>query len=205
MRNFAQMQESASDGENAFRARNSSAPISLLQSDYDAAVNWLAGQGFTITQNDPSRLVVYAKGTVAQIQASLQVHMVTVTANGGKTYHAADTAPSLPLSVATSVLGINHLQPYLQARKHAIVRPLTNNAPPFKINEILKVYSATNLGVTGAGQKIAILIDTVAKNSDLTVVPGRRTASSQDLGATSRLRQCERRRPARAERRGDAG
>jgi len=167
MRNFAQMQERIGRGEIISRAELESNYLPL-QSDYDAVVSWLVGQGFTITQNDPSRLVVYAKGTLAQIQTSLEVHMVTVTANGGNTYHAADTAPSLPLSVATPVLGINHLQPYLQARKHAIVNPLTNNAPPFKINEILKVYSATNLGVTGAGQKIAILIDTFAKNSDLT-------------------------------------
>ncbi len=167
MRNYAQMQARIARGETI--AREELERVYLpLQSEYDAVVQWLTGQGFVITRHDPSRLVVYAQGTLAQVRTSLQVHFVTVTANGGQTYHAADTAPSLPLSIATPVLGINHLQPFHQRVKHAVRMPLTNNAPPFKINEILAAYNATGLGVTGSGQKIAILIDTVAKNSDLT-------------------------------------
>lgn len=69
--------------------------------------------------------------------------------------------------IATPVLGINHLQPFHQRRKSGTRLPLTNNAPPFKVSEILQAYNGTGLGVTGANQKIAILIDTPAKNSDL--------------------------------------
>ena len=167
MRNGDEMKARVARGEIISRAELEASYLPL-QADYDKVVNWLTAEGFIITQHDPSRLVVYAQGTVTQVQQSLQVHMVTVTANGGTTYHAADTAPSLPLSIATPVLGINHLQPFHQKKKHAVRLPQTNNAPPFKVAEILKAYNASNLGVTGAGQKIAILIDTVAKNSDLT-------------------------------------
>jgi kumamolisin len=47
--------------------------------------------------------------------------------------------------------------------------PATNiaNAPPYVISEILKAYGANGLGLTGAGQKIAILIDTVPKDADV--------------------------------------
>ena len=41
------------------------------------------------------------------------------------------------------------------------------NQPPYKVSEILKAYHADNLGVTGVGETIAILIDTVPKSSDL--------------------------------------
>ena len=167
LRNYEQMKERIARGE--VISRDELERVHLpLQSDYDAVVRWLIGQGFTITQHDSSRLVVYASGTLAQVREALQVRLVTVTANGGIDYPAADTAPSLPLSIATPVLGVNHLQPYHRRKKNAVRLPLTNNAPPYKVSEILTAYNGTSLGVTGAGQKIAILIDTTAKNADLT-------------------------------------
>lgn len=167
LRDFGQMQARIERGETISRDELERVHLPL-QGDYDAVVRWLTGEGFLITRDDPSRLVVYARGTLAQVQQSLQVHMVTVTANGGINYSAVDTAPSLPLSIATPVLGINHLQPFHQRRKLGVRQPLTANAPPFKVSEILTAYNGAGMGVTGANQKIAILIDTPAKNSDLT-------------------------------------
>lgn len=166
LRDFPQMQERVARGEIISREELERVHLPLPQ-DYDAIVDWLKAQGLKINRLDPSRMLVFAQGTRAQVEASLQVHFTSVTSNGA-TFTAADSVPSLPMSIATPVLGINHLQPFLQRRKHAVRRPLTNNAAPFKVAEILKAYNGTNLGVTGAGQKIAILIDTTAKNSDLT-------------------------------------
>jgi kumamolisin len=45
--------------------------------------------------------------------------------------------------------------------------PNIKNAPPYLVSEILKAYSADGLSVTGKGQTIAILIDTVPADSDL--------------------------------------
>lgn len=47
--------------------------------------------------------------------------------------------------------------------------PTTNiqNAPPYLVSEILKAYGADGVNVTGRGQTIAILIDTVPVDSDL--------------------------------------
>jgi kumamolisin len=41
------------------------------------------------------------------------------------------------------------------------------NAPPYLVSEIMKAYNADGLTVTGKGQTIAILIDTVPADSDL--------------------------------------
>jgi len=41
------------------------------------------------------------------------------------------------------------------------------NTPPYLVGEILAAYNADHLGVTGAGQTIAILIDTFPEDSDL--------------------------------------
>ena len=132
--------------------------------DYELVKKWLVSEGFEITKTDPNRLAVFARGTIAQIQKSLQVEMVNVTVNG-RDYRAAHTHPSLPREIATPVLGINGLQPYLRMRK---LSPTTAYTVPYSISDILTAYNAKNLGVTGSGQKIAILIDTVPSNSDLT-------------------------------------
>jgi kumamolisin len=45
--------------------------------------------------------------------------------------------------------------------------PNIANAPPYLVSEILKAYGADGLNVTGKGQTIAILIDTVPADNDL--------------------------------------
>lgn len=45
--------------------------------------------------------------------------------------------------------------------------PNIKNAPPYLISEVLKAYNADALTVTGKGQTIAILIDTVPADTDL--------------------------------------
>jgi len=139
-----------------------------LKADYRASLDWLTGQGLTITQTDPCQLGIFVSGSVDLIKKSLQTSVAKVSANG-KTYIAAVTAPSLPASLAAAVLGINGLQPHIQPHSHLRkASAQTPNAPPFLPSEILKAYDANGLGLTGAGQKIAIVIDTFPANSDLT-------------------------------------
>jgi kumamolisin len=144
-----------------------------------ALEGWLRNEGFEITSVTPDHTTIYARAPVSQVEASLGVHMVRVTLDG-QTYTAASDAPSLPTTVAANVLHIGGLQPFLRACKHSRVshlRPAPDakaalaiaNAPPYLVSEILKAYNAVGLpNLTGAGQEIAILIDTVPLDSDLT-------------------------------------
>jgi kumamolisin len=176
MRNYPKLLERLGRGERVSQAEMERDHLPTA-ADYAAVVKWLKAEGFAITQENGRRLGVFARGTVAQIQQSFQVSMVDVTVDG-QAYSAAATNPSLPANIAQPVLGVNGLQPYLKARKFSTrrksatnaVEPLRNtaNAPPYLVKEILGAYNATNLGVTGAGQKIGILIDTVPNDSDLT-------------------------------------
>ncbi|HLX63964.1 MAG TPA: CARDB domain-containing protein [Planctomycetota bacterium] len=138
-----------------------------LAADYQAQLNWLTGEGFTIVKTDPNRLAIFAKGTHAQIQHSLQVTLSNVTVSG-KTYTSAVTAPSLPSSLAPAVLGINGLQPHIQLHRHSQPSTNTSNHPPFLPSEIIKAYGGTGVTQNGSGQTIGIVIDTFPKNSDLT-------------------------------------
>ncbi len=134
--------------------------------------DWLKEQGFTIKHTSADQTGIYAEARVSQIEKSLQVKMVRVTKNG-LSYNAAQNAPSLPEKVGAGVQAVIGLQPFRQVAKHSRRHPRTparnvsGNAPPYLVAEVLKAYDAASLGVTGAGQKIAILIDTVPANSDL--------------------------------------
>jgi kumamolisin len=187
MRNLAELQERIARGEVIPREEMSKTYLPL-QADYDAVTQWLKGEGFTITQDDPSHLAVFARGPASLIQKSFQTEMVGVTASDGADYPAARTHPSLPESIARRVHGINGLQPYLKAHRHAVGKPIRRlqpaevasaqavnsnsvwsaNAPPYTPQEIKRAFNAAGLPQTGAGQKIAILIDTYPSDSDLT-------------------------------------
>lgn len=174
-------------------------------------VAWLKKQGFEVLRVSEDRSSVFTRAPVSTIEHSLGVQMVRVT-QGGITYTAARNAPSLPASIAGSVHAIGGLQPYRQAHKHfrrvttgnrtageaeggsAEAMPSTNvaNAPPYLVAEVLKAYGADGLGLTGHGQVIAILIDTVPADADLqafwkrngiTITPGRVTRINVKGGA----------------------
>jgi kumamolisin len=150
--------------------------------DVTALQSWLKAQGFTITH--VARDGVYAEAPAGQVAKSLSVDVVRVTRDG-LTHNAARNAPSLPADIARNVRSIDGLQPFLRAHRHSRQRtpkatdrsaaakrtpPGTNHhkvAPPYLVPEILKAYNAQELGLTGAGQTIAILIDTVPEDADL--------------------------------------
>ena len=163
MRNLQQLRDRTAS-EKVIPAADMERDYLPLRADYDAVVRWLAGEGFTITQTDPNRLCVFAKATLAQIQQSLQTEMVRVTVKG-RDYHTARAHPSLPAGIAGPLLGVNGLQPFLKMQKHS---PTSAYTVPYSVHDILTAYNGTGLAVTGAGQKIAILIDTFPSSSDVT-------------------------------------
>jgi kumamolisin len=124
---------------------------------------------------------VYATATVSDIAEQLQVDMTRVTSEG-VTYNAARDAPSLPAEVGAGVQAIIGLQPFRHANKHSRQMALESpdqdveaagpasqvrNRPPYLVSEVLAAYGAAGLPVTGAGQTIAILIDTLPDLADL--------------------------------------
>jgi kumamolisin len=140
-----------------------------LSADYEATVAWLTSQGFTITNRDPSRLAVFARGTVAQVRAAFQISFARVSRRGAE-FTSAITAPTVPASLASVVIGVNGLQPELRKHTNIQAQPdsATGNVPPFFPLQIAKAYGANGLSVTGAGQTIAIVIDAFPSTADLT-------------------------------------
>jgi kumamolisin len=185
---------SVNDQLEAIVARGEVVPLDELSGKYgvgqqhlDPLLAWLKKEGFEIVHVAADRTSVFARATVSQIERSLAVDMVQVTRHG-ITSTAARNAPSLPAEISASVRAIGGLQPFRHAQKHlrritpknrhaaagsesgnAATGPAPNiaNAPPYLVSEVLKAYNADGLGLTGKGQTIAILIDTVPADADL--------------------------------------
>jgi kumamolisin len=171
MRNFAELQARIARGEIIPRAEMA-AKYFPLPADYEALRTWLTAKGLTISPEDSSRLSIFARGTVNQLKDVFAVEFARVATDEGE-YTSAITAPSVPIGLAAPLLGINGLQPHLRphkmtsspgVQKASLTSP---NNPPYIPSEILKAYSANTTGLTGAGQTIAIVIDTFPLNSDL--------------------------------------
>jgi kumamolisin len=144
------------------------------KADVDRLLSWLKGHGFTVDRVSDDGTSVYARSSVANVSRQLEVDMVRVTRDG-VTYNAARNAPSLPSDVGDPVLAIHGLQSYRHVNRHRRMpvtvegpSPALHNKPPYLVSELLSAYEADDLELTGKGQTIAILIDTVPLLSDLT-------------------------------------
>jgi kumamolisin len=160
-------------------------PADQLHSQYGGSAdvvsklsNWLTQNGFRIESVSKDNTAIYASAPLSAIESALGVHLVPVTKEG-IAYTVARDAPSLPSTVADGVDAIIGLQPYRQARKHLRRSGFASMAPDapagapnsrpygYLVSDILGAYGVTGVTATGAGQVIAILIDTFPADGDL--------------------------------------
>ena len=142
-----------------------------MATDYEAVAAWILSQGLTITRQDGNHIAIFAGGKISQIQQALQVTFSRVTFEGNE-YTSATNAPSVPATLSPILLGINGLQPYIRPHTHLIVKPssLTGTNPPFLPSQVAQADNAASLygsNITGAGESIAIVIDTFPSTADL--------------------------------------
>ncbi|HUA15512.1 MAG TPA: Ig-like domain repeat protein [Verrucomicrobiae bacterium] len=82
------------------------------QEDEQAVVDWAKGQGLTITQRYPNRLLVDVEGPVATIEKAFGL-TINQYQLAGKSFFSSDRDPQIPsslTSVIQSVGGLNNLQ-----------------------------------------------------------------------------------------------
>ena len=174
MRNFAELERRVAAGETISRA-DMAARYLPTESDYQAVAQWLTTQGLTVGAAGASHAVVSASGTPDQLHAAFQTNFARVAFRGAE-YTSAVETPSLPAAIESQVAGIHGLQPYLRPQKKSAIRKAaavttsasTDIEPPYRVSDIMKAYNIDPGTLTGKGQAIGIVIDTVPKNSDLT-------------------------------------
>src|SRR4051794_17440192 len=167
MRNFAQLAQRTEAG-GRISPDELDANFLPTPEEYEALVDWAKAEHLTIVSKDPMRPALFLSGTVGQVQQALRTDFARVTVAEG-TFTSAVTAPSVPARIAPQVLGVNGLQPHVHPHRLAVQpQAVTTANPPYLVKEILAAYGAANLSTTGSGEKIAVLIDTFPKDSDLT-------------------------------------
>jgi kumamolisin len=180
-------------------------PDSVVQLPHDGSQ---APLGVAVKAADASRLdepmrLHFDFALLESAQAELEARVAK-----GEGFAVMKTTPDgLTHNAARNIRGIGGLQPFLRAHRHCRQRPPKSgnraslgrpnglgagatlpqvlidhpNSPPYLVAEIPDAYNASGLGVTGDGQTIAILIDTVPQDSDVT---------SPSLGATPTALAC---------------
>ncbi len=171
MHNFAELQARVAHGQR-ISPQEMATKYLPTAAEYAQVTAWLNAQGFAITRQGKSRIGVFARGTVGQIQTKMQVTFARVS-NGSTEFTSAITAPTVPATLAPLLVGINGLQPHIRFHKLSILgkSSLTGTNPPYTPAQVEASYNATplyNLNINGAGQTIAIVIDTFPSTSDLT-------------------------------------
>src|ERR1700730_894271 len=119
MHNFAELQERVGKGE-IISVDEMTARYYPTPADYKSVADWLISQGFNVKPPDKYNLSVFANGTVTQIERAFATKFARVIFSGLESSSAL-TTPSMPAEVATSVLGINGLQPYLHPKSHSYI------------------------------------------------------------------------------------
>jgi len=169
MRNFPDLQRRINKGE-IISPQEMARKYEPTAADERAVAHWLKSQGLTLAHRSKNHLAIFVRGRVSTIAQVLHVQFARVASEGVE-YTSAITAPSIPAAIASRVVGINGLQPHLRAHKRSLApASLTGTAAPYTPGQIAHVYSADALfqsNVTGAGQSIAIAIDTFPSTSDL--------------------------------------
>lgn len=137
--------------------------------NYQRIVQWLQNKGFSV-KTAPHRLLIIAQGKASQVQNTIGVNLKRVMVEGN-TYLATDKPPRIPRSIRNTVLGINGLQPYLQAHPSIeSVQPLsltTPFVPPYLINDLKTAYGVDKVALDGSGQRMGIVTVVFPNNDDL--------------------------------------
>jgi kumamolisin len=123
-------------------------------------------QGFEITLDADCRHAVFARGSNARVAAAFGVQLARVATADGE-FTSAVTTPVLPNEIAGVVAGIRGLQPHLIRHPLSpLGQQLVADADFITPAAVAAIYQAPS-GLTGAGQTIAIIGDSVPSNSDL--------------------------------------
>jgi hypothetical protein len=165
LRNLPELQARVNRGE--ILSRQDLEAYLPTKADYAKVRAWLLAKGFKITLDADSRHAIFARGSNARVAAAFGVQMARVSTADGE-FTSAITAPSLPDSIAGLVSGIRGLQPQLIRHPSSVLpQQLTATGYASITPAAVAAVYQTPAGLTGAGQTIAVIADSVLNNNDL--------------------------------------
>jgi len=149
----------------------------LPQSDIDQITSWLRSQSLTVDSVARGRTAISFSGNVRNVERALQVEIHNYEIDG-KAHFSNTTEASVPASIGGFVASVRGLDDFRMkpraVRGPAIPQPhytsITTGAHYLAPDDIAKIYDIQPLydsGITGKGQKIAIVGQTQIDVSDI--------------------------------------
>src|SRR6516162_4683123 len=133
----------------------------LSSTEFENVTNWLQDQGFTIDDRAPSRNWIAFTGNARQMERAFNVQIHEYVVNG-KTHYASATEPRVPAAFANRVLGFRSLHDF-RPKSRLVKAKFTSSISglhfitPDDWATIYDAHGVYNSGITGAGQKIAVM------------------------------------------------
>jgi len=145
----------------------------LAQSDLDQVIAWLEDQGFQVDYLARSRTWIMFSGTAAQVFSAFhtQIHEFN---SRGKLHFANLTDPSIPVAFDAVIALIRGLDDFRAEPRKLKIAPIpdftsggSHSLVPGDIAAIYDINPLYQSGVTGSGQKIAVVGQTDINLSDI--------------------------------------
>lgn len=152
----------------------------LAESDLAKVVSWLQDQGFAVEETARGRNWAAFSGTAGAVEAAFHTEIHTYVVRGEARY-ANNAEPSIPSALAGVVLGIRGLNNFRPRPKVRVRSVRAGTKPDYTSSEtgnhylvpadlavIYDIQSLYNAGITGSGQKIAVMGQTDITMNDIT-------------------------------------
>ena len=133
--------------------------------DYQAVVDFVKANGFTVTNTPKNRLLVDINGTVAQIEKAFHVVMTVYQhPTENRTFYSPDREPSLDLSVPVKrIAGLNDYSiPHPKLKRASAGPAIKSNATgsgpegAYRPSDMRAAYYGSG-SLTGTGQSVGLL------------------------------------------------
>jgi subtilase family serine protease len=154
------------------------ARFGMAQADLEQVESWLEQQGFSVDSVARSRNLIRFTGTARQVESTFATEMHFYNVNGVQ-HFAPSTLLSVPAAIAPTVLAIRNVDDF-RPRPHVVYRKNLQPHPNFTsgqtgdvffapgdIRTVYNIKSVYSSGITGAGQKIAIVGQSAVEKSDI--------------------------------------
>jgi hypothetical protein len=146
------------------------------QHDVDAVTAWLTAQGLTVVDVSASRTAINISGDVSAVSAAFATQLHSFVLDDGSTRYSAVSAPSIPQAFSGVVLGVTGLVEEHLLTSHKISKLDGPVATPFAMSagltptQVQQIYGLTyfqTLGITGTGQKMAVIASSRPDNTTI--------------------------------------
>lgn len=144
----------------------------VAQSDLELITGWLESHGFRVNVVYPSGMLIDFSGTAAQVRQAFQTEIRHLVVKGEK--HVANASdPQIPAALAPVVAGIVSLHDFRPNPMHKMHQPRpqftfqdqygsdTYAVVPADLAKIYNLNPLFNAGISGQGQTIVLIEDTV--------------------------------------------